>query len=108
MLCIFRVRRAYVEFYKTSQDSTTLPEVSLALLLAQQKPALELSVHPTEQIEACAGGRQISHLKYARYSSVHVFEEITSLACIDEIVIITKAMHVRQLYNRRFVQVTEY
>ncbi|XP_019725760.1 ATP-dependent RNA helicase TDRD9 isoform X2 [Hippocampus comes] len=62
----FESSRAYVEFYKTSQDSATVPEVSLALLLAQQKPALELSVYPTEQIEACAGGRQITHLKYAR------------------------------------------
>ncbi|XP_077411546.1 ATP-dependent RNA helicase TDRD9 [Vanacampus margaritifer] len=58
--------RAYVEFYKTSQDSAALPEVSLALLLAQQKSALELSVYPIDQIETCAGSRQITHLKYAR------------------------------------------
>ncbi|XP_077395488.1 ATP-dependent RNA helicase TDRD9 isoform X2 [Festucalex cinctus] len=62
----FDSSRAYVEFYKTSQDSAALPEVSLALLLAQQKPTLELSVYPIDQIEYCAGNRRISHLKYAR------------------------------------------
>ncbi|XP_057715243.1 ATP-dependent RNA helicase TDRD9 [Corythoichthys intestinalis] len=62
----FESSRAYVEFYRTSHDSAALPEVLLALLLAQQKPGLELLVYPTEQIEISAGTRQISHLKYAR------------------------------------------
>uniref|UniRef100_A0A3P8UNC6 ATP-dependent RNA helicase TDRD9 n=1 Tax=Cynoglossus semilaevis TaxID=244447 RepID=A0A3P8UNC6_CYNSE len=53
----FDSSRAYVEFYRTSQDSGVLPEVSLALLLAQQKSRLELSVYPTELIEKCAGNR---------------------------------------------------
>ncbi|XP_042356788.1 ATP-dependent RNA helicase TDRD9 [Plectropomus leopardus] len=62
----FDSSRAYVEFYKTSQDSGVLPEVSLALLLAQQTPPMELSVFPFEQIEKCAGSRNVTHMKYAR------------------------------------------
>ncbi|XP_044230330.1 ATP-dependent RNA helicase TDRD9 [Thunnus albacares] len=62
----FESSRAYVEFYRTSQDSGVLPEVSLALLLAQQNPPMELSVYPLEQIENCAGNRNITHLKYSR------------------------------------------
>uniref|UniRef100_A0A4W6FK58 ATP-dependent RNA helicase TDRD9 n=1 Tax=Lates calcarifer TaxID=8187 RepID=A0A4W6FK58_LATCA len=49
----FESSRAYVEFYRTSQDSGVLPEVSLALLLAQHSPFMELSVYPIEQIEIC-------------------------------------------------------
>ncbi|XP_061824859.2 ATP-dependent RNA helicase TDRD9 [Nerophis lumbriciformis] len=62
----FESSRAYVEFYKTSQDSAVLPEVMLALILAQQGSALELSVYPMEQIEKCVGSRPVSHMKYAR------------------------------------------
>nr|XP_046268052.1 ATP-dependent RNA helicase TDRD9 isoform X1 [Scatophagus argus] len=62
----FESSRAYVEFYRTSQDSGVLPEVSLALLLAQQNTSVELSVYPIEQIEILAGNRTITHLKYAR------------------------------------------
>ncbi|KAG7511385.1 ATP-dependent RNA helicase TDRD9 [Solea senegalensis] len=62
---VFDSSRAYVEFYATSQDSGVLPEVSLALLLAQQKPRLELSVHPIELIEKCPGTRGSTNLKYA-------------------------------------------
>ncbi|XP_074516874.1 ATP-dependent RNA helicase TDRD9 isoform X1 [Sebastes fasciatus] len=62
----FECSRAYVEFYRTSQDSGVQPEVSLALLLSQQSPPMELSVFPIEQIEICSGGRNISHMKYAR------------------------------------------
>ncbi|KAA8582197.1 hypothetical protein FQN60_008937 [Etheostoma spectabile] len=62
----FESSRAYVEFYRTSQDSGVLPEVSLALLLAQQSKLLELSVFPVEQIEICAGSRKLTHMKYAR------------------------------------------
>ncbi|KAM7403060.1 hypothetical protein PAMA_003810 [Pampus argenteus] len=58
--------RAYVEFYRTSQDSGVLPEVSLALLLAHQSAPMELSVYPLEEIENCAGSRNITHLKYSR------------------------------------------
>uniref|UniRef100_A0A8C9XHK6 ATP-dependent RNA helicase TDRD9 n=1 Tax=Sander lucioperca TaxID=283035 RepID=A0A8C9XHK6_SANLU len=60
----FESSRAYVEFYRTSQDSGVLPEVSLALLLAQQSNPMELSVFPIEQIEICAGSRNITHMKY--------------------------------------------
>ncbi|XP_019940808.2 ATP-dependent RNA helicase TDRD9 isoform X2 [Paralichthys olivaceus] len=56
--------RAYVEFYRTSQDSGVLPEVSLALLLSQQSSPMELFVYPIEQIEKYAGN--ITHMKYAR------------------------------------------
>lgn len=61
--------RAYVEFYRSSEDTGVLPEVSLALLLAQQSPPhpMELSVYPIEQIESIAGDRNITHMKYARY-----------------------------------------
>ncbi|XP_034077841.1 ATP-dependent RNA helicase TDRD9 [Gymnodraco acuticeps] len=62
----FDSSRAYVEFYRTSQDSGVLPEVSLALLLAQQSAHLELSVFPIEQIEILAEGRNITHMKAAR------------------------------------------
>ncbi|XP_059209992.1 ATP-dependent RNA helicase TDRD9 isoform X2 [Centropristis striata] len=62
----FESSRAYVEFYRTSQDSGVLPEVSLALLLAQHSHRMELSVFPNEQIEILAGGKNITHMKYAR------------------------------------------
>lgn len=60
-----------MEFYKSSQDTGVLPEVSLALLLAQQipPPPMELSVYAAEQIEVIGGNRNITHMKYARYSS---------------------------------------
>ncbi|TNN84201.1 putative ATP-dependent RNA helicase TDRD9 [Liparis tanakae] len=51
----FEGTRAYVEFYKTSQGAGVLPEVSLALLLAQQSAPLELPVFSIEQIEIGAG-----------------------------------------------------
>lgn len=70
------VLRAYVEFYRTSQDSGVLPEVSLSLLLAQQRPSLELSVFPIEQIELRAGNRNITHMKYARYVSTHFGKDL--------------------------------
>uniref|UniRef100_A0AAR2KQP2 ATP-dependent RNA helicase TDRD9 n=1 Tax=Pygocentrus nattereri TaxID=42514 RepID=A0AAR2KQP2_PYGNA len=58
--------RAYVEFYRSSlRGSCVLPEVSLSLLLAQQRLPLYLQVHPAEEVEARAGARTISHLKYA-------------------------------------------
>ncbi|XP_039992620.1 ATP-dependent RNA helicase TDRD9 [Xiphias gladius] len=62
----FESSRAYVEFYRTCQESGVLPEVSLALLLAQQSPPMELSVYSIEQIEKCAGNRNITHMKYSR------------------------------------------
>nr|XP_020446743.1 putative ATP-dependent RNA helicase TDRD9 isoform X2 [Monopterus albus] len=62
----FESSRAYLEFYKTTQDSAVLPEVSLALLLGQQDPPMELSVYPTEEIEICAGNNPVTHMKYAR------------------------------------------
>ncbi|XP_071383843.1 ATP-dependent RNA helicase TDRD9 [Centroberyx affinis] len=58
--------RAYLEFYRTSQDSAVLPEVSLALLLSNQKLPLDLSVYPSEAVEICSRGRTISHMKYTR------------------------------------------
>lgn len=63
--------RAYVEFWRSSQDTSVLPEVSLALLLAQQSPfpLMELSVYPIDNIESSVGNRNITQLKYARYSS---------------------------------------
>ncbi|XP_035529737.1 ATP-dependent RNA helicase TDRD9 [Morone saxatilis] len=62
----FESSRAYVEFYRTSQDSGVLPEVSLALLLSHQSPPMEMSVYPIEQIELHAGNRKITHMKYSR------------------------------------------
>ncbi|XP_040916868.1 ATP-dependent RNA helicase TDRD9 [Toxotes jaculatrix] len=64
----FESSRAYVEFYRTSQDSV-LPEVFLALLLAQQRSPMELSVYPIEEIEKCAGKRNIAHMKYSRVNA---------------------------------------
>ncbi|XP_028993907.1 ATP-dependent RNA helicase TDRD9 isoform X2 [Betta splendens] len=60
----FENSRAYVEFYRTSQDSGVLPEVYISLLLPQ--PSMKLSVYPIEQIERHAGNRNISHMKYTR------------------------------------------
>ncbi|KAM4542411.1 ATP-dependent RNA helicase TDRD9 [Odontesthes bonariensis] len=65
----FESSRAYVEFYRTSQDSGILPEVQLALLLAHQSSPMELSVYPTEQIEICAGKRPITHMKFTRMNA---------------------------------------
>uniref|UniRef100_A0A672ZP50 ATP-dependent RNA helicase TDRD9 n=1 Tax=Sphaeramia orbicularis TaxID=375764 RepID=A0A672ZP50_9TELE len=64
----FDCSRAYVEFYRTSQNSGELPEVSLALLLNQKSHTLELSVYPIDQIEMCAGNRGITNMKYSRVS----------------------------------------
>ncbi|XP_053535159.1 ATP-dependent RNA helicase TDRD9 isoform X1 [Ictalurus punctatus] len=59
--------RAYVEFYRSSmRGSGVLPEVSLSLLLAQQRLPLHLNVYPAEEVETWAGGQCISHLRYAR------------------------------------------
>uniref|UniRef100_A0A671WD89 ATP-dependent RNA helicase TDRD9 n=1 Tax=Sparus aurata TaxID=8175 RepID=A0A671WD89_SPAAU len=62
----FDSSRAYVEFYRTSKESGVLPEVSLALHLAQQSRSMELSVYPTEQIENAAGNRSLTHMKHGR------------------------------------------
>ncbi|KAL0969051.1 hypothetical protein UPYG_G00222040 [Umbra pygmaea] len=59
--------RGYVEFYRsTTRGSGVLPEVSLALLLAHQRHPLDLFVHPSDEVEARAAGRNICHLRYAR------------------------------------------
>ncbi|XP_041827179.1 ATP-dependent RNA helicase TDRD9 [Melanotaenia boesemani] len=65
----FENSRAYLEFYRTSQDSGVLPEVQLALLLDQRDSPVELSVYPTEQIEVSAGRRLMTHMKYARVNA---------------------------------------
>uniref|UniRef100_A0A674NJD8 ATP-dependent RNA helicase TDRD9 n=1 Tax=Takifugu rubripes TaxID=31033 RepID=A0A674NJD8_TAKRU len=59
----FESSRAYVEFCRSSQDTGVLPEVSLALLLAQQSPSppMELSVYPIDNIESSAGNRSVTH-----------------------------------------------
>ncbi|XP_068195445.1 ATP-dependent RNA helicase TDRD9 [Antennarius striatus] len=62
----FESSRAYVEFYRTSQNLGVLPEVALALFLEQQNVPMELSVYPTEQIEKAAGSSNITHMKYSR------------------------------------------
>lgn len=61
--------RAYVEFYRSSlRVSGVLPEVSLSLLLNQQRVPLHLHVHPAEEVETWAGGQSVSHLRYTRYT----------------------------------------
>uniref|UniRef100_A0A671WK84 ATP-dependent RNA helicase TDRD9 n=1 Tax=Sparus aurata TaxID=8175 RepID=A0A671WK84_SPAAU len=67
----FDSSRAYVEFYRTSKESGVLPEVSLALHLAQQSRSMELSVYPTEQIENAAGNRSLTHMKHGRCDVGH-------------------------------------
>lgn len=62
----FESSRAYVEFSRHPQDSGVLPDVFLALLMAQQSPTMELSVYPIDQIETRAGNRNITHLKHGR------------------------------------------
>ncbi|XP_034157962.2 ATP-dependent RNA helicase TDRD9 isoform X1 [Pangasianodon hypophthalmus] len=63
----FDYSRAYVEFYRSSlRGSGVLPEVSLSLLLAQQRLPLYLHVYPAEEVETRAGGQSVSHLRYAR------------------------------------------
>ncbi|XP_018582855.2 ATP-dependent RNA helicase TDRD9 [Scleropages formosus] len=63
----FDSSRAYVEFNKPSSLGTgVLPEVSLALLMARQRIPLELFVYSTEEVEAKAGSRTVSHLRYSR------------------------------------------
>uniref|UniRef100_A0A3Q3A8T5 ATP-dependent RNA helicase TDRD9 n=1 Tax=Kryptolebias marmoratus TaxID=37003 RepID=A0A3Q3A8T5_KRYMA len=61
--------QAYVEFYRTSGDSGVLPEVSLALFMANQNSPMQLSVYPTEQIESCSGSRPITHMKFSRMNA---------------------------------------
>lgn len=81
LLCLLR---AYVEFYRTSRESGVLPEVSLALHLAQQSRSMELSVYPTEQIENAAGNRSLTHMRHARCGSYsHLMETNCSFACLS-------------------------
>ncbi|TST98546.1 ATP-dependent RNA helicase TDRD9 [Bagarius yarrelli] len=64
---VFDDSRAYVEFFRSSlRGSGVLPEVSLSLLLSQQRHPLHLQVHTAEEVESWSGGQSISHLKYAR------------------------------------------
>uniref|UniRef100_A0A8C7XDM4 ATP-dependent RNA helicase TDRD9 n=1 Tax=Oryzias sinensis TaxID=183150 RepID=A0A8C7XDM4_9TELE len=65
----FENTRVFVEFSNASSNSEVLSEVSLALLLARQGSPMEISVHPTGQIEAFTGDRSISHLKYGRLTA---------------------------------------
>lgn len=67
--------RVYVEFWRSSQDTGVLPEVSLSLLLAEQSPSppMDLSVYPIDKIESSTGLRNVTQLKYARCSSLYVF-----------------------------------
>lgn len=56
-----------MEFYKTSARGTgVLPEVSLALLMAQQRLPKDLLVHPSNAVAAKAGGRTLSDIAHAR------------------------------------------
>ncbi|KAM9341283.1 ATP-dependent RNA helicase TDRD9 [Symphorus nematophorus] len=79
----FESSRAYVEFYKTSQGTGVLPEVSLALLLAQQRSPMELSVYPTDQIEMNAGNRNITHMKYARVNVDFQSQSVCPVAVVS-------------------------
>ncbi|XP_076014599.1 ATP-dependent RNA helicase TDRD9 [Genypterus blacodes] len=65
----FDSSRAYVEFYSTSQESGMLPEASLALLLAQSRVPVELSVYPPEEVERCVESRLVPELKYTRVNA---------------------------------------
>ncbi|XP_056445679.1 ATP-dependent RNA helicase TDRD9 [Gadus chalcogrammus] len=65
----FDSSRAYVEFTKTAGATGVLTEVTLALLLANQKQVLDLFTYPNDEVQACSAGRAISHMKYTR---VHV------------------------------------
>uniref|UniRef100_A0A3B3BJJ2 ATP-dependent RNA helicase TDRD9 n=1 Tax=Oryzias melastigma TaxID=30732 RepID=A0A3B3BJJ2_ORYME len=65
----FENSRAFVEFSNASGESEGLSEVSLALLSARQGSPMEISVHPTGQIEAFAADRPVSHLKYGRLTA---------------------------------------
>uniref|UniRef100_A0A8C4ZD94 RNA helicase n=1 Tax=Gadus morhua TaxID=8049 RepID=A0A8C4ZD94_GADMO len=65
----FDSSRSYVEFTKTAGATGVLTEVTLALLLANQKQLLDLFTYPNDEVQACSAGRAISHMKYTR---VHV------------------------------------
>ncbi|XP_069571059.1 ATP-dependent RNA helicase TDRD9 [Brachyistius frenatus] len=79
----FENSRAYVEFYRTSQDSGVLPEVSLALLLSHQSRPMELSVYPTDQIEMCAGNRHTTHMKYSRVNVDFQSQSVCPVAVVN-------------------------
>jgi hypothetical protein len=57
-----------VEFTKTAGATGVLTEVTLALLLANQKQLLDLFTYPNDEVQACSAGRAISHMKYTRYA----------------------------------------
>ncbi|XP_041810147.1 ATP-dependent RNA helicase TDRD9 [Chelmon rostratus] len=82
----FESSRAYVEFYRTSQDPGVLPEVSLALLLAQQNHPLQLSVYPIDQIEVSAGNRNIAHMKYARVNVDFQSQSVCPVGVVSSII----------------------
>ncbi|XP_029973303.1 ATP-dependent RNA helicase TDRD9 [Salarias fasciatus] len=99
----FESSRAYVEFFRTIQDFAVLPEVSLSLLQLRQRPQLELSVFPTEQIELCTGNKPITGLKYSR---VNVdFERQT----VSPVGVMSGALTPDKIPSKRFfvVNVTE-
>ena len=48
--------------------SGVLTEVTLALLLANQKQPLDLFTYPNDEVQVCVSGRPISHMKYTRYA----------------------------------------
>ncbi|XP_055087287.1 ATP-dependent RNA helicase TDRD9 [Periophthalmus magnuspinnatus] len=75
--------RAYVEFTRHPQDSGVLPSVSLALLLCQQSPALQLSVYPIDQIEMCAGHRNVTRLKHGRVSVDFQTQSVSPIGLIS-------------------------
>uniref|UniRef100_A0A8C5AC25 RNA helicase n=1 Tax=Gadus morhua TaxID=8049 RepID=A0A8C5AC25_GADMO len=64
----FDSSRSYVEFTKTAGATGVLTEVTLALLLANQKQLLDLFTYPNDEVQACSAGRAISHMKYTRYA----------------------------------------
>ncbi|XP_028294843.1 ATP-dependent RNA helicase TDRD9 [Gouania willdenowi] len=78
--------RAFVEFYKTTQGSSVLPEVSLALLLSNPNNSLELSVFTNEQIELRAGNRPISHMKYPRVNIDFQSQTVSPVGIISDII----------------------
>uniref|UniRef100_A0AAY4CCJ2 ATP-dependent RNA helicase TDRD9 n=1 Tax=Denticeps clupeoides TaxID=299321 RepID=A0AAY4CCJ2_9TELE len=78
--------RAYVEFYRSSPRVVgVLPEVSLALLLSWQRPSMYLLTHSSDEVQAKAGGRSVSHLRYARVNvdfQTHSVEPVGVLSSV--------------------------
>ncbi|XP_031702877.1 ATP-dependent RNA helicase TDRD9 [Anarrhichthys ocellatus] len=82
----FESSRAYVEFYRTTHDAGVVPEVSLALLLAQHQAPMDLTVFPIEQIQSFPGCKHITSLKYSRVNVDFQSQSVSPVGLVSKVI----------------------